>query len=272
MKKHFKFFGVLIVLAFIFSGCTPSQPIPDPNEPPVAEEPAVEEPAVEEPTVEDSIKELFSQKYDKPISEISINITAQDDTHAKGGVNFSPGGMGNGGLFLAVKENGQWKLIYDGNGSVNCPKIREYGFTQDLLEGVCDPLPTEMMVRVYFNNPEIDPNWDFECSNVLAVKREIPQTKGIAMATIKELLKGPTNSEKNSGYVSNINSGVEVQSLTIQNGVARIDFNEQLQYQVGGSCKTSAIIAQIKQTLKQFSTVSDVVISINGETEAILQP
>ena len=121
-----------------------------------------------------------------------------------------------------------------------------------------------MTIEVYFNNPDTDPNWAFECTNVLPVERTIPQTSGIAMATIKELLKGPTISEKNSGYVTNINSGVEVQSLTIQNGIANIDFNEQLQYQVGGSCKTSAIIAQIKQTLKQFSTVSDVIISING--------
>ena len=229
--------------------------------------------------MEDLIKELFSQKYDKPISEINIIITGQDDTHVRGGVSFSPGGSANSGMFLAVKDNGQWKLIYDGNGSVNCPEIVEYGFTQDLLDGICDPLPIEepiadgtMTVRVYFNNPDTDPNWAFECSNVLAVGREIPQTRGIAMATIKELLKGPTNAEENSGYMTNINSGVEVQSLTIQNGVAKIDFNEQLQYQIGGSCQTSAIIAQIKQTLKQFSTVNDVVISINGETEAILQP
>jgi len=45
-----------------------------------------------------------------------------------------------------------------------------------------------------------------------------------------------------------------------------------LQYQVGGSCRVSAIRAQIIETLKQFSTVKNVVISINGRTEDILQP
>jgi len=281
MKKHFKTFGAFFVVALTLSACTPSQPIQDPNEPLAIDSPILE-PVVAETTVEDAIKKLFSAKYDKPIPEITIKISAQDDTHIKGGVNFSPGGTGNGGLFLAVKENGQWKLIYDGNGSVSCSEIREYGFTQNLLEGVCDPLPvTEnpaetpdetMIVKIYFNNPDIDPNWDFECSNVLAVEREIPKTKGVAMAAITELLKGPTAAEKNSGYMTNINSGVKVQSLTVQNGVAKIDFNEQLQYQVGGSCRTSAIIAQIKQTLKQFSAVNSVIISINGETEVILQP
>ncbi|PIP22172.1 MAG: hypothetical protein COX38_02115, partial [Candidatus Nealsonbacteria bacterium CG23_combo_of_CG06-09_8_20_14_all_39_25] len=48
--------------------------------------------------------------------------------------------------------------------------------------------------------------------------------------------------------------------------------DEQLEFQVGGSCKVSAIRAQITQTLKQFPTVDEVVISINGRTEDILQP
>jgi len=134
------------------------------------------------------------------------------------------------------------------------------------------PVAEKTTVRVYFNNPEKDPNWAFECSNVLAIEREIPKTKSVAMAAITELLKGPTSSEKAAGYVSNINTGVIVQKLTIENGTAKIDFNEQLQYQVGGSCKTSAIIAQIKETLKQFPTIKDVVISINGQSEDILQP
>jgi len=54
--------------------------------------------------------------------------------------------------------------------------------------------------------------------------------------------------------------------------VAKADFDEQLEFQVGGSCRVSAIRAEITQTLKQFSTVKEVVISIDGRTEDILQP
>ena len=54
--------------------------------------------------------------------------------------------------------------------------------------------------------------------------------------------------------------------------MAYVDFDEQLEFQVGGSCRVSAIRAQIIQTIKQFSTVKDVIISINGRTEDILQP
>lgn len=171
-------------------------------------------------------------------------------------------------------------LVFEGNGNAPCEDLVNYGFSQKLLNEICDPQSaTEkttttktITVKLYFNNPTNDPNWDFECSNVLPVIREIPQTQSIALATINELLKGPTADEKLKGYVSNINTGVKVQKITIENSVAKIDFNSQLQYQVGGSCKISTIIAQIKETLKQFSTINDVVISINGQTESILQP
>ncbi|MFH1582463.1 MAG: GerMN domain-containing protein, partial [bacterium] len=66
--------------------------------------------------------------------------------------------------------------------------------------------------------------------------------------------------------------GVEINSLSIINGVARADFNEQLEYQAGGSCRVGAIRAQITETLKQFPTVNEVIISINGRIEDILQP
>jgi len=45
-----------------------------------------------------------------------------------------------------------------------------------------------------------------------------------------------------------------------------------LEFQVGGSCRVAAISAQIMETLKQFPTVKDVIISINSRTEDILQP
>jgi spore germination protein GerM len=61
-----------------------------------------------------------------------------------------------------------------------------------------------------------------------------------------------------------------LQNLTIENGIARADFNSALN--VGGSCRVTAISSQIKQTLLQFDTVNQVIISINGRTDNVLQP
>ena len=102
--------------------------------------------------------------------------------------------------------------------------------------------------------------------------REILKTPAVGLAALRELIAGPTSAEKRMGYGTVINPGVVVQKLTIESGVASVDFNEELERQVGGSCRVSAIRAQIEETLKQFSTVKEVIISINGRTQDILQP
>ncbi len=130
--------------------------------------------------------------------------------------------------------------------------------------------PETMTVKVFFNNGNLDP--EFSCNKVFPVEREIPKTEAVGRAALEELLKGPTDTEEAQGFFTNINPGVKIQSLIIENGLARVDFDEQLEFQVGGSCRVAAIRAEITETLKQFPTVDDVLISINGRTEDILQP
>ena len=133
--------------------------------------------------------------------------------------------------------------------------------------------PTEYTkLNVYFNNSNFDP--EYSCNKVFSVERVIPKTEAVASASIRELLKGPTQAEKYAGYFTSINEGAVLQSLIIgmESGTTRVDFNEQLQFQVGGSCRVSAIRAQITETLKQFPTVKSVIISIDARTEDILQP
>ena len=132
------------------------------------------------------------------------------------------------------------------------------------------PQEEYMTVKVFFNNSEMDP--EFSCNKVFPTEREILKTEAVGRAALIELLKGLTEAEKAQGFFTSINPGVKIQQLTIENGVAKVDFNEQLEFQVGGSCRVSAIRAEITQTLKQFPTVNSVIISINGRTEDILQP
>lgn len=125
-----------------------------------------------------------------------------------------------------------------------------------------------MMVKAYFGNSSAGA----ECEKVVSVSREIPKTVTTGRAALEELLKGPTTAEKNSGYTTAINPGVKINSLTIQDGVARADFSKELNTNVAGSCRVNAIRAQITETLKQFSSVNNVIISINGNSEGILEP
>jgi spore germination protein GerM len=132
--------------------------------------------------------------------------------------------------------------------------------------------PKELItVKVFFGNSKLNPGVE-DCRLVYPVERKIPKTQAVAIAALEELLKGPTEAEKQEGYFTSINSGVKIQDLNIEDSVAKVDFDEQLEFQVGGSCKVAAIRYQIYQTLEQFPTVKSVIISINGRTEDILQP
>lgn len=124
-------------------------------------------------------------------------------------------------------------------------------------------------VKVYFGHSD---DSEYECQNVLAVERIIPKTKSLAKDTLETLLNGLFAVEYENGLVNSINPGVKIQKLNIKDKIAYVDFDETLQLNVGGSCRVSAIRAQITETLKQFESIDKVVISINGRTEDILQP
>ncbi len=170
-----------------------------------------------------------------------------------------------GEISFAVKTGGKGYLVFMKDNPSGLPEydkefrlpitLKPVGFTK---------------VQVYFNNNQLDP--EISCNKVFSAEREIMKIEAIGSAALNELLKGPTAEEQEAGFSTSINSGVRLQSLEIRDETAYADFDEQLGYQVGGSCRVSAIRAQITETLKQFPTVKNVVISINGRTEDILQP
>ena len=123
-------------------------------------------------------------------------------------------------------------------------------------------------LKIYFGRTEAGT----DCEQVFPVTRTIKRTVQTGRAALEELLAGPTAEEKTAGYFSSLPMGVKLNSLTIENGVARADFSSGLDRNVGGSCRVSAISAQIRETLKQFPSVKEAVISIDGRTEDILQP
>ncbi len=128
-----------------------------------------------------------------------------------------------------------------------------------------------MKIKVFFLNIQFDPDAS-DCSKVYEVERVIPKTQATARAAMIELLSGPTELEKSGGFSTNINSDVTVQKISITNGVANIDFSQKMGEGVSGDCRTTAIKAQIIETLKQFPAVKDAVISIDGNKDGILQP
>jgi hypothetical protein len=125
-------------------------------------------------------------------------------------------------------------------------------------------------VFAYFGNTVRGSNED--CSKVFPVTRQISKTSAVARGALIELLSGTTETETKAGFFTSINPGVKIQKLTIENGVAKVDFSGDLEKAVGGSCRVTNIRSQIEATLKQFPTIKSVVISVDGRIEDILQP
>lgn len=126
------------------------------------------------------------------------------------------------------------------------------------------------IVKVFFSNEES--RTEMDCSVTYPRERVIAKTQAVARAAIELLLAGPTLEEKSLGYFTSINPSVKLNSISMQAGKARVDFDSQLEQAVGGSCRVTAIRAQIEDTLRQFPTVKEVIISVNGRTKDILQP
>lgn len=204
-------------------------------------------------------------------------------------------------MSIRLVEQGTRKLLFQSSVYANAPDIGQFGpFEQTIdyltakpagedvileaydnsakdgseIDLVSVPLRLNLadtsIVKVFYNNNNLDP--EISCNKVFATERVIAKTLSPAREALELLLEEPSQNEKNNGFSTSINPGVTILGLTITGGLAKVDFDEKLEEGIGGSCRVSAIRAQITETLKQFSTVKNVIISINGRTEDILQP
>jgi hypothetical protein len=127
-------------------------------------------------------------------------------------------------------------------------------------------LPTATMKTKFFM-PSGSPT---DCSEVVPVELDVTRSALPVETAIRTLLAiGPTMSSRRSA----ISPDTKLVSLKVSGGTATVVFSRELESYGGGSCNVAAIRAQIEETLKQFSTVDRVVISVEGKTpEESLQP
>jgi len=175
-------------------------------------------------------------------------------------------------LPFAVPSTSRGKLVLEKDNPSGLPE-HDDELTVPVNFSDIPEVPDEFItVKIFLSDSRFASEPYFNCSKTVTVEREVPKALAVAKSATEALLRGATQEEITRGFVSNINTGVRIKKLTIENGVAKVDFDEQLDFQVGGSCRVAAIRAQITDTLKQFPTIDSVVISINGRTEDILQP
>ena len=78
----------------------------------------------------EEIKQIFIKKYPSYEQTLSVNINFETENHVRGSINFEPNAPG--GIFLAVKNNEDWQIVFDGNGEIPCT-LKEFGFPNDMI-------------------------------------------------------------------------------------------------------------------------------------------
>lgn len=69
-------------------------------------------------------KAIIAKRGDYGGLNISVSEVV-DDTYAKGGASPAGGGPG-GGMWFAKKVDGEWELVWDGNGAIYCKDLEGY--------------------------------------------------------------------------------------------------------------------------------------------------
>lgn len=83
-----------------------------------------------------ALKKIFAEKYDYEEEDIEIDISIDHGEYIRGGVRFGAiDGPGSGGIFFATMKDGEYVLVYDGNGGVDCSLLTSYNFPEDMRVG-----------------------------------------------------------------------------------------------------------------------------------------
>lgn len=133
-------------------------------------------------------------------------------------------------------------------------------------------LPTATMTIKYYSGQYIDgAALDLDCSTVHEQTATVVRSSLPVETTLRYLLA--RNIWESEPRVSYIPRDTRLESIKVSGGTATVVLSPELQNYGGGSCNVEAIRAQIETTLKQFSSVKQVVIIEDGKTEAeTLQP
>jgi len=102
-------------------------------------------PTVTSKTDKELLTEAFAQKYQKAKEQVTVTIKENDGNYVSGGVKFE--GEIGGGWFLAAKQNGQWTIVADGNGTVMCSSIESYDFPVSMVPECWDEVSGKLVIR-----------------------------------------------------------------------------------------------------------------------------
>jgi len=109
--------------------------------------------SIEQLAQEYLIKQLFSEKYERELSTVYVDIIQTSPEHMSGSVQFiepdeEQATPGNGGAFLAATDpDEEWVLVFDGNGAILCADIAPYDFPVEMVPECYDDVAGQVVNR-----------------------------------------------------------------------------------------------------------------------------
>ena len=149
------FIAIFATAVIVFLGATvyykglPS--FPSYNKTPVSTESAVAEVTPSPlPVVDESvdlaifIKAALILKHGSNAETLNVTVSKIEGNYASGGAS----GQGGGGMWFAAKVGGVWKLVWDGNGQINCTDIAPYpAFPNSMIPECWDTATQKIIAR-----------------------------------------------------------------------------------------------------------------------------
>ena len=101
---------------------------------------------------------------------------------------------------------------------------------------------------------------------LVSVQREIPTTPGIALATLRELVDGPSSTDEQliDGLWTAVPDETLVLGVDLVDGLATVDLSREFE-SGGGSLSMFSRLAQVIYTVTQFPTVDEVQFALDGQ-------
>lgn len=89
-----------------------------------------------------AVKAGLVAEHGPDANSLTVTVSTIQGTYAKGMASASAGG----GLWFAAKVNGSWKLVWDGNGTIDCTSLTAYPNFPNTLIPECYDAATQKSV------------------------------------------------------------------------------------------------------------------------------
>lgn len=73
-------------------------------------------------TLKTVIKQALVKEHGATANDLNVTVSKIEGNYAQGGASASAGGA----MWFAVKVNGDWTLVWDGNGTISCTLTDKY--------------------------------------------------------------------------------------------------------------------------------------------------